>query len=93
MMVQRGSPAMSTFLWIGTGLGAIVGLLHAGYLSRGVAVRGAGPRALYYGAWTLALWTLFGAYVLAFWCLGAFGLAVARLLGRRGAPRIERNAR
>jgi len=84
---------MSTFLWIGTALGAVLGALHAGSLAREVAARSSGPRGVYYGLWTFALWTLLGAYVLAFWCLGAVGLAAARLFGRGPEMPIERDGR
>ena len=74
---------MDAFLWTGSALGAVLGLLHAVYLYRRRAGRGvAGVRAtaLYHGLWTFALWTLFGSYVLAFWILGAVGQSVARLI-------------
>ena len=70
---------MSTFLWIGTGLGAFFGILHGAYLYRQqIAVRGRAT-GLYYGIWAFALWTLFGAYVLVFWILGFIVYSIARL--------------
>ena len=76
---------MENFLWAGTVLGAGFGLLHAFSVYRNrVAEEGASPvRALYFGAWTVALWTLFGAYLLAFWLLGAVGMAATRVLRQR----------
>ena len=82
---------MDDFLWIGSALGAALGLLHGIYLyrqqtARTLASGRAGGRAigLYYGLWAFALWTLFGSYVLAFWILGAVAYSIARLApGRR----------
>jgi hypothetical protein len=69
---------MVEFLSIGSTLGAVVGLLHGIYLYRQQTARAAandptgnGAAGLYYGLWAFVLWTLFGAYVLAFWLLGA----------------------
>ena len=76
---------MEHFLWMGTVLGVTFGLLHGFSVYRNrVADEGAGPfRALYFGAWAVALWTLFGAYLLAFWLLGAFGMTASRVLRAR----------
>jgi len=78
---------MGIFLWIGSALGAAVGLLHGVYLYRQLVARApandpTGRRAVgaYYGLWAILLWTIFGAYVLAFWILGAVAWPVARLI-------------
>ena len=69
---------MSELLWIGSVLGAVVGVVHAVYLWRVSATepqdRGA---ATYRGLWAVGLWTLFGTYVLVLWVVGviAYGLA------------------
>jgi hypothetical protein len=84
---------MNGFLWLGSALGAILGMLHGIYLYRqqaawALASGTTGGRAigLYYGLWAFALWTLFGAYVLALWVLGSIAYLVTRLvLGRRTA--------
>ena len=84
---------MDQFLWLGTALGAVLGVLHAVHLYRQRAARvlTGGPgrqkaESLYYGLWAFALWTVFGAYVLGFWILGSVGLGISRLLsGRRTA--------
>jgi len=80
---------MGTFIWIGSALGAVVGLLHGIYLYRQQTARllandPTRSRAigLYYGLWAVVLWTIFGAYVLAFWILGAVAWPVARLISR-----------
>jgi hypothetical protein len=80
---------MGQFFWIGSALGAVVGLLHGIYLYRQQAARApvndpTGNRAigLYYGLWAVVLWIVFGAYVLAFWILGAFAWLVMRLMSR-----------
>lgn len=68
---------MSVLLWIGSLLGAVVGLAHAVYLWR-VTAKDFGGRgmAVYRGLWAVALWTLFGTYVLVLWIVGvvAYGL-------------------
>ncbi len=58
---------MALFLWIGCACGATLGLLHALYLYRQIAARnstagaaGINRRGLYYGTWTLVLWTILG---------------------------------
>jgi hypothetical protein len=84
---------MANFLWLGSAFGAILGMLHGIYLYRqqaawALASGTAGGRAigLYYGLWAFALWTLFGAYVLALWVLGSIAYLIARLVsGRRMA--------
>jgi hypothetical protein len=75
---------MHVFLWIGSALGAVLGLLHGVYLYRQQAAA-AGGRAmgLYYGVWAFALWTLFGSYVRAFWILGLVAHTISRLAPRR----------
>ena len=56
-------------------------MLHAVQVyRRRVEEEGAGTgRAVYFALWAVALWTLFGAYMLAFWIIGVIGLAVSRL--------------
>jgi hypothetical protein len=84
---------MNSFLWLGSAFGAILGMLHGIYLYRqqaawALASGTTGGRAigLYYGLWAFALWTLFGAYVLALWVLGSIAYLIARLVsGRRMA--------
>lgn len=72
---------MGAFLIAGSVLGGLFGLAHAFQVYRQrVRDEGAAPlRAAYFAAWALGLWVLFGAYLLAFWILGALGLAVSRL--------------
>lgn len=77
---------MALFLWIGCACGATLGLLHALYIYRQIAARNSTPgatdinrRGLYYGIWTLVLWTIFGTYALAFWLIGAIATALIRL--------------
>ena len=76
---------MEQFLYWGTVLGVVFGTLHAPLVYRSrIADEGASPaRAAYFAAWALMLWALFGAYLLAFWLIGATGIAVSRL--KRGA--------
>ena len=83
---------MALFLWIGCACGATLGLLHALYLYRQIAARnstdgatGINRRGLYYGTWTLVLWTIFGSYVLAFWLIGAIATALIGLKSRKSS--------
>ena len=84
---------MANFLWLGSAFGAIFGMLHGIYLYRQQAAcalasgtTGGKAIGLYYGLWAFALWTLFGAYVLALWVLGSIAYLIARLVsGRRMA--------
>jgi hypothetical protein len=85
-------PIMAQFLWLGSALGAVLGVLHGVHLYRQQAARvltgGPGRRkaeGLYQGLWAFVLWTVFGAYVLAFWILGSVGLGVSRWLSARRA--------
>jgi hypothetical protein len=85
---------MNGFLWLGSALGAILGMLHGTYLYRQQAAwalasgtTGGRARGLYYGLWAFALWTLFGAYVLTLWVLGSIAYLVARLVPRRRTAR------
>jgi hypothetical protein len=72
---------MDVLVWIGTVLGAAIGLAHAAYLWRVTTQLGAGQGlALYRGAWAITLWTLFGSYVLVLWIIGAIAYGVS---GRR----------
>ena len=75
---------MNEFLWIGTLLGAIVGLLHAlnTLSTRLKHDRLRRMKTAWQSIWTIALWTLFGAYVLAFWIIGAVIFGISRLLGK-----------
>ena len=74
---------MSSFLWLGTMIGAAIGVVHAFHLyQQRQEVGGAGAgEAAWFALWAFAIWTLFGAYVLTFWALGAAGMAVWRLAG------------
>ncbi len=80
---------MDDFLFVGTLLGALCGALHAPlvYRNRRRDERASPARAGYFALWAFALWTLFGAYLLLFWVIGAAGMALSRLLrpARKGA--------
>ena len=76
---------MNSAILIGGAFGAGIGLVHAIGLARRLVARsdfaspGFSPSGiwtpLYYGLWTLLLWTVFGSYVLYLWLIacGAFG--------------------
>lgn len=70
------------FVWIGSAVGALLGLAHAAYVYRVVAhgvPAGAVPNhsgGIYYALWTLLLWLLLGSYVLALWLAGVVFYAV-----------------
>jgi hypothetical protein len=90
---KRKVPGMANFLWIGSALGAGLGLLHGIYLyrqqtARALASSTTSSRAigLYYAIWAFALWTLFGAYVLAFWIVGSIAYWSARLIPGDARP-------
>lgn len=81
---------MGYFFWIGSAVGAVLGLLHGIYLYRQQTARAsarsiADSRAagLYYGVWAFLLWTLFGSYVLAFWIVGVVAYSIAQLAPSR----------
>lgn len=74
---------MASFLLISSACGAALGLLHALYLYRQIAVRGqtkgvtgVNLRGLHYGIWTVALWTIFGSYIVVLWLIGSFAAAI-----------------
>lgn len=74
---------MHPFLVAGTALGAACGIFHAVSIWRQRRRDGADEAsAAWFAAWTLALWTLFGAYLLAFWVIGLAGMAIARVARR-----------
>ena len=86
---------MNTAILIGSAFGAGAGLIHAVELARRLSARAdfSDPSfalrgmlmPLYYGLWTLLLWTVFGSYVLYLW-LTACGVFGAHLLWRRWSP-------
>lgn len=67
---------MIVVLWAGAVAGAVIGLLHAGYVYRMVAVEGQ-LRAGYYTLWTFGLWLVFGTYILVFWIKSVVAYAIA----------------
>ncbi|UWQ27827.1 hypothetical protein [Leisingera sp. M523] len=70
-------------------MGAIVGFLHMLDVFRARLDRPglAYNKTVWQGIWTWFLWTLFGAYVLTFWILGAVLLGVSKLMnGTRETP-------
>lgn len=80
---------MANFLIVGTVIGALIGLFHA-WVDFARRIKNArntstgttmaeGVKATYAAAWILALWTLFGFYVLALWLVA---LALFALFGR-----------
>ena len=78
---------MAEFIWIGSTIGAALGLTHGIHLFRRIAARPAGghgpggpAQGLYYALWAFLLWTVFGAYVLALWLLGVLLYPVVRTL-------------
>ena len=84
---------MNTLLMIGTTVGLIIGLVHAGYVylqrtkedpqklvEHPVKVR---VNAVYFAVWTLALWVAFGSYVFNLWLI-----SVVIYGGYKGIKRI-----
>ena len=85
---------MNTVVWIGSLLGLAIGSLHAVYLYRrrvadaresATASATAHLEGAYYGLWALALWVIFGTYVLVLWVIGVVAYSIVRLFPRRGA--------
>ena len=85
---------MSDFLIIGSLIGGLIGLFHAWVdFSRRMKIAPSGQaggtfshraKAFYAALWILALWTIFGFYVLALWIIslplfGVFGRLRATL--------------
>ncbi|MCG7522507.1 hypothetical protein [Ruegeria sp. Ofav3-42] len=77
---------MGDFFWIGTAIGAAIGLLNMLFiLSSRLGQTGLNQaKTIWQGLWVWALWTVFGAYVLALWLLGVVFLGLSRIL-RRGS--------
>ena len=75
---------MSLLLWVGTILGAGVGVAHAVYLWR-ASLQESESRsmAIYRGAWAIGLWTLFGTYVLVLWIVGVIAYGMVGFLPAR----------
>ena len=80
---------MSSVLWAGVVIGAVMGLAHGAYLYRSMVTAGrgritsAGPRhirALYYAVATFVLWVLLGTYVLVLWGVSLIPYGVKRLI-------------
>jgi len=71
---------VSHFVTVGVLLGALFGVMHAAHIYRQRLADGNGntARAIYFALWTVGLWILFSAYLLAFWLIGAVGLLAAR---------------
>ncbi len=72
---------MNSVVWAGMIVGAVLGLLHGGYVYRVVSLPGgaaAHARAGYYALWTLFLWLLFGPYVLVLWIISVVAYTIAR---------------
>jgi Na+/proline symporter len=80
---------MGLFIWWGTLLGALLGFAHAAQivLSRRASKFDSGAKTLWTALWVWALWTLFGAYVLALWIIGLVLMSLSRVFSRREAPR------
>ena len=87
---------MNAIVWIGSLLGLAIGSLHAVHLyrrrvadARESATGGATARlatahleGAYYGLWALALWVIFGTYVLVLWVIGTVAYSIFRLFPR-----------
>ena len=69
-------------VWAGSILGVILGLAHGAYVFGKISRPVAGStspdylRGLYYAAWVVLLWIVFGAYVLVLWVAGLLAYAV-----------------
>jgi hypothetical protein len=67
---------MHDYLFVGTAIGLLFGLMHTAYLAKLVASGSNAGAAtnwiavLNFSAWALLLWFLMGAYVVGFWLVG-----------------------
>jgi hypothetical protein len=63
-------------MWAGSAVGVLIGLAHAAYVYRIVAIgtpADMGPnhaRGVCYAIWTVLLWALFGSYIVVLWLVG-----------------------
>ncbi len=87
---------MNTIVWIGSLLGLAIGSLHAIQLYRRrvadaresaaasttAQLATAHLEGAYYGLWALALWVIFGTYVLVLWVIGVVAYSIFRLFPR-----------
>jgi len=81
-------PMLTTLLWLGSVLGMIAGVFHAVNIFRCQAeLPGPDARqiAIYRAVWAFALWSLFGAYLLILWIVGALAKPLSELSKRRRA--------
>ncbi|MEM7172701.1 MAG: hypothetical protein AAF530_21230 [Pseudomonadota bacterium] len=80
---------MTEFLWVGATIGTAIGFLH---MLRTILTRWSQPgltplKTVWQAIWIWALWILFGAYVLAFWIMGAVCWGLWSMLTiKRGLP-------
>ncbi|MDH3665335.1 MAG: hypothetical protein OEN23_00215 [Paracoccaceae bacterium] len=82
---------MQNFLTIGAVIGLLIGLAHALELFQRRSPQIGSVGAAYSAIWTVLLWTLFGAYLLAFWLIGLAGMGLSRLWRTmRAGPRTSR---
>ncbi len=71
--------SMTYVLWIGSALGAVIGLFHAAYLYRGHdAATGTG--SVYRGLWAFLLWTILGSYVLVLWIVSVVAYSLYKIV-------------
>ena len=91
---------MSTLLMIGSAVGLIVGLVHAGYIyfqrtredpkrlaEHPLRVR---AKAAYFALWTLVLWVAFGSYVFNLWLISVVIYAAYNGIRRFPLPRSKK---
>ena len=80
---------MNDALVLGGVFGAIVGIVHGGYVyAERSSRRGSSSlEALYYALWTFGLWVLFGSYVLYLGLLAGAAYVTRNAARRLRAPR------
>lgn len=80
---------MESFLWVGSSIGAVIGLIHGVCLFKNISTRTSASkvsvRSVYYALWTFILWTIFGSYVLFFWLVGVFANLSSRMISGRNS--------
>ena len=75
---------MGNFFWFGTLLGFVIGCAHFAQIliSRLSGNELNFSKTVWHALWVLALWTLFGSYVLLLWLAGILLLVTYRALYR-----------
>ena len=84
--LEENRPMLTIFMWAGAVLGFAAGLIHAVQIlltQPSLPGRNSKAMACYRALWAIALWTLFGGYLLLMWIVAVILRPVLGLLARR----------